>query len=421
MPKIRVSLLLLCTIMSVGVHADQKLQRSAVYRDNVARAAGAPPIRYSPAEGEPNAWPALPGTLKAWRAFKQHLEQAYGTRIGLVLDDHYQHILEGRNEGHGHNIFWWNLSIEQALWQDAKFIFKARGSNTDGDPPNGITQLVGSKLNLDWAAYETGPFYVANAYLEQRLLDRKLMMAVGKMTCPSYFDENKVAGWDFFSHSMARNQLFIHRYHTISALARYDFTPWFYVQAGITDADGIRSETGLNTAFDGKDAFITMGEIGFKWKNGAGREGNYRFDFWHDSRSFSRWDKTGSEDNIVGFGTSCDQILTDRIGIFWRYSRDDGDVRTFSQYWSTGGTWQGFLPGRANDVLGLGVGQGLSSHDYRTANNATHTETIIEVYYKIYAADFLSVTLDCQTLLNPGTRVSAETAVIPGIRVKGVF
>jgi len=380
-----------------------------------------PIIKYTPAEGEHLPYEAVPPWLDSWRKFKKQMLEQYGTNIGIVLDDHHQQILNGPGARKGRNLFWWNLGIDQNLWQGARLIFKARGSNTDGNPPNGITPLVGSRLNLDWAAYETEMLYVANLYLEQKLFNDKFLLAIGKITFPSYFDENKYGSWDFFSHSLARNQAYPHIYHTIGVLGRYDITDSLYVQAGITDAQGIRSETGLNTALHDEDYFITMGELGIKTKNKKGLEGNYRFEFWYNPQPLTRYDGKGTERDSTGYGVSFDQALTEKLGAFFRYGWNDGRVNKFSNCWSVGGTYKGLIPQRDKDVLAFGVAQGITHPDFRRANNATDTETIIEAYYKIFVTDWCSLTLDIQTLLNTGTNSNNDNAVIPGFRLKMVF
>ncbi|MCJ7777772.1 MAG: carbohydrate porin, partial [Sedimentisphaerales bacterium] len=156
-------------------------------------------------------------------------------------------------------------------------------------------------------------------------------------------------------------------------------------------------------------------------KNSKGLEGNYRFDFWYDPQPLSRHDGGGFERDTVGFGTSFDQMLTERAGAFFRYGWDDGRVRKFSDYWSLGGTWKGPHPARDKDVLGFGVGQGITHQDYRDAQNAADTETILEAYYKIHIAEWCSLTLDAQTLFNPGTNAHNDTGVIAGIRLKMAF
>jgi len=248
---------------------------------------------------------ALSG-LESWKAFKKQMQDEHGTSISVLLDDHHQHILNGPGARNGRNIFWWNLTVKQDAWEGGRIVFKARGSTTDRNPSNGITPLVGSKLNLDWAAYETELAYIANLYVEQKFFDNKFLLAVGKFTCPSYFDENEEAGWDFFSHSLARNQIFPHKYHTVGALGRYNVTDKFYLQACITDAQGIRSETGLNTAFHDEDYFLTMTEVGIKTKNSEGLEGNYRVNTWYDPQPLSRHDGADSERDTLGVGLNFD-------------------------------------------------------------------------------------------------------------------
>ncbi len=416
-----VVILLTIFISTMQVSAEGQEQKSQPNFIEDFVATFKPRIKYSPADEPGVDTDALPNWLRSWKEFKKQMEEQYGTSISILLDDHHQHILNGPGSRKGRNIFWWNLTVKQNLWEDGRLIFKARGSNTDGNPPNGITPLVGAGLNLDWAAYETELGYIANLYLEQKLMDGKLLVALGKLTFPSYFDENKVAGWDFLSHSLARNQAFIHKYHTIGALGRYDVTDDFYVQAGITDVQGICSETGLNTAFHGEDYFLTMGEMGKKIQNGRGLEGNYRFDIWYDPQPLSRHDGKGFERDTVGLGLNFDQAITEKAGAFFRYGWDDGRVRKFSNYWSIGGTWKGPNPAREKDVLGFGVGQGITHQDYRDANSATHTETIFEAYYKIHMTDWYSVTLNVQTLLNPGTNSHNDASVIPGIRLVMLF
>ncbi len=418
MRKTEVSLAVVLSLLLAGSTEAQKQSPSSEPTPVLSPVDTMPPIKYSPAEGEVSSPDGLPQWLGDWKRFKTDLEQRYGTKVGLVLDDHYQHIAQGPGEGEGDNVFWWNLSIDQRLWKGGTLRFKARGSDPHDDPPVGITPLVGTKLNLDWAAYETSAAYIANLYLEQKFSDDKLTVAIGKITFPNYFDENKVAGWDFFSHALARNQLFPHRYHTIGALLRYDPTDWLYLQLGTTDARGIRSETGLNTMFDGDTELITMGEVGIKTDGFAGRQGNYRFDVWHDSRHIARHDGNGTESGMIGFGVSFDQMITKSVGAFFRYGVEDGDVRTFGQFWSLGGTWKGPFSPRRDDVLGFGMAQGLTDRSYRLAKNGTPTETLLETYYKLRLSDYMSLTFDCQVLFDPGANPSNETAIIPGLRLK---
>ena len=373
-----------------------------------------PPPSAEPAPAAPSGW------FAAWNRMKADLEEKTGTSLSICADEHYQYVVSGPGEGRGRDVFWWTATVRQRLWDGARLVVCARGNSDNNTPPDGITPFVGSDLNLDWAAYETECLYLANVYLEQRLLDDRLLLAAGKMNFPNRFDTNDVAGWDFFSCHLARNAAFPHRYHTVGGLVKYAPTDRVYVQAGVMDAQGIRSETGLNTAFHGEDNLISMYELGLDTCL-AGRPGTCRLDLWYDPQPLSRHDGGGSTRDNVGFGVNCDQMVTDRIGVFLRYGWNDGDVRTFGHYWSLGGTWLGPLENRSRDVLGFGFGQGIHSHSYRRANNAASSESIFEVYYKVHVTEYCSLLFDLITLMNAGPDPDNDVGVIPGVRLKFVF
>jgi len=356
--------------------------------------------------------------LGAWGQVKKDIEKTTGTTFAICVDNNTAFILNGRGEGHQRNLLWWNMTVGQTLWKDAKLVARVRGSMTHDhdEPPHGVYPLIRPKQNLDWRWAETECLYLANLYLEQRLLDGKLLVAVGKINAPLFFDTNEVAGWDFLSHSLARNQAYPHKYHTIGAVVRYDPLDWLYVQAGVVDAEGRRSEMGTNTAFHGHCWYQSMYEVGFKTLI-AGMKGNYRFELWHDPTPLNTYEDGGRKRDNVGFGTSFDQMITDKLGVFVRYGYNERDVRTFSNCWSLGATYKGLIPGRDKDVLGFGFAQGISGDDYRRATHATASESLFETYYKIQVTNWLTIYPDVQVLLNPGTR-DEDVSVVGGLRVK---
>jgi len=52
-------------------------------------------VKYSPAEGPVLPYEAVSDWLGSWKDFKRQMEEKYGTSIGIILDDHHQHILSG--------------------------------------------------------------------------------------------------------------------------------------------------------------------------------------------------------------------------------------------------------------------------------------------------------------------------------------
>jgi len=339
------------------------------------------------------------------------MEDTTGTHVGLCTITTSQAVLNGKVEGKDRTVFWWNLNVTQRLWPGAKLI-----TNTRGGSGNGLEGIDGSKHNTNWTRHEPECVYVSHLYLEQKLFDDKLTLDVGKLDTEDFIDTNKAASWDFLSYSLARNPTIPCHWHAIGAVARYDLLPWLYVQGGVADAQGSWTETGLNTAFHDEDYFVSLYEVGLTPKLGA-RQGNYRFILWYDPQPLGRIDGSGVNRDDLGFGLSFDQEIADGVTAFMRYGYADESVREIEHYWSTGATWTGPIPGRREDVLGFGVGQFIMGGDYRRANQAAHTETIFELYYKIKLAEWCSISPDLQAILNPGASRDNDVGVIAGLKL----
>lgn len=104
----------------------------------------------TPKKGARKTW------FQAWKDIKKDLKDKTGTDVSVYLDQHVGFVLSGPGKGHERDLFWWQVNVKQRLWKDARFIFKVRGSSHSDNPPSGVVPLVGSNINLDWMAYETG-------------------------------------------------------------------------------------------------------------------------------------------------------------------------------------------------------------------------------------------------------------------------
>lgn len=124
--KLVIICLLLFVCASKAFSEDQKPKNQPNFFEDLA-STFRPRIKYSPVD-EPGIDPnALPYWLRSWKNFRQQMEDRCGTSIGIVLIGHHQQVLNGPGSREGRNIFWWNLTIKQKLWEDGKLIFKARG------------------------------------------------------------------------------------------------------------------------------------------------------------------------------------------------------------------------------------------------------------------------------------------------------
>jgi len=190
---------------------------------------------------------------------------------------------------------------------------------------------------------------------------------------------------------------------------------WFYVMAGVGDAQADKTEMGTNTAFHGEDYSFSAYEFGLTPKI-AGRQGNYRFLLWYDPQPADQINGSGVKRDGTGFALSFDQEITDRITLFFRYGFGHEQVRDIEHFWSLGGQLAEPLPGRKDDVLGLAVAQAVLGQDYRDANAAAHTETLLELYYRIQLNKQFTVGPHLQVIVNPAANSSNDCAVIGGLR-----
>ncbi len=132
----------------------------------------------------------------------------------------------------------------------------------------------------------------------------------------------------------------------------------------------------------------------------------------------------------MGFYTSFDQVVfredpavegdEQGLGLFARYAFAHPESNEIEHFWSVGGQYQGLVPSRDDDVLGLGVAQGLLSQNLRASAIDPRRETVIEVYYNAQLLPWLSVSPDFQWILRPGG-VDGRDAFVAGIRLQEAF
>ena len=133
--------------------------------------------------------------------------------------------------------------------------------------------------------------------------------------------------------------------------------------------------------------------------------------------------------NGIGFYTTCDQMLlkeNDRsddpqgLGIFFRYGYTGARRNDLTQFWSAGVQYQGLLPGRDDDVLGVGFARGLFS-DQAVATFPEGHESVVETYYNARLTNWAHVSPSVQYIAQPGGRGASHDAVVAGIRAPIAF
>jgi porin len=152
---------------------------------------------------------------------------------------------------------------------------------------------------------------------------------------------------------------------------------------------------------------------------------------WWNGRRFEAFHEHPSDKDYhgksYGFYSFWQQLLwkedpgnekcTQGIGMFAEYGWAPEDRSEVEQYVGGGLRWQGAIPTRDDDVLGLGA---FNVYFTEKADYSRHSETAVELFYKAQVTGWLAIQPDMQYITNPGGTISRNALVLGG-RVEFIF
>ncbi len=305
---------------------------------------------------------------------------------------------------------------------------------------------VGALLEVNGDAYGDAWINLTELYWEQTFFSDRIRFRLGKMDLLGgyTFHENSAA-FDCNAYANDETGQFLN-----AALVNNPSVPFpdrglgvsiivepierWYVSAACVDAQAVQSETGFNTTFHGEDNFFAVVETGYMpvietpWGK---LPGGYRGGMWYDPQGKDRYRAEADLRTItvkrddVGFYLSFDQALfrensqdDQGLGAFFRYGWADRDVNDLCGFWSTGFQYQGVIPSRDDDVLGVGYANGKRGDN---PDFTAHHEQAWEFYYSVQLTPWLQITPSLQYLNHPGMDRDISDAVVAGIRAQMEF
>jgi porin len=319
--------------------------------------------------------------------------------------------------------------------------------------------------NID--AYDS--FRLYQFWYEQTFMNDQFSVRFGQLladdefafTEPGGYFLNSAFGWPAFISANTVNTGPAFFVAAPGVRFRYQPSERFFAQAGVFDGDSFdsaegdprinRSGTRIHLSKD-QGAFA-MAEAGFRLnaeEGATGLPGEFKIGTWLHTADFSSNNEDADGNPFVVSGAE-PKSHSNNFGLYaagqqmiWREESEQGIYafarvgggprdRSFFELVADGGvTYHGLLPGRDEDVFGIGAVYARVSRDIRRTeqldaeiNGAVYPgfseyEAVLEAFYAIPITKWWTVQPDFQWIFNPGAGRAAD-AVVVGLRTEIVF
>lgn len=302
----------------------------------------------------------------------------------------------------------------------------------------GVNGTGGSRRSLD----------LVEAWFEGAMFDGAVRIRAGKMDIaggfesngqPVAFDSGTYAGSassQFLNGGLGANSLIPFPSKGMGAVVFYNPVDVWYASFGVADVQADARETGFNTAFTDEDYFFYVFETGLTPELESSKgvmPGAYRVGLWVDGQDKARFSNGRNYRDDTGVYVSCDQLVykenddpedSQGAGAFFRWGYANSDLNEIGNFWSMGVQYQGLIAGRDDDVVGIGMAQGVFS-DYSGANDGAgyndDSETAYEIYYNAVVNENMTLSPSLQYVVDPGGNDTASDAVVFGLRAVVAF
>lgn len=389
-----------------------------------------------------------------WGGFRDKMIEA-GINVNVDLFSVYQINAHGGKDTKDAQRITGDYNLHLAF--DLEKLLKLKGAyfyiRGQGGFGNGLdgTDKIGDVFGVSGETVGYRSMDVVEAWYHQNLYDGKVQFRLGKIDmsgtidcrgCPLSIDGNAYANdarTQFLNNALVNNPTIPFPDMGLGAMTYFTPVEWFYMTAGVADAQADYRKTGFSTAFHDEDYFVSMYEFGFTpaipTRKGP-LDGAYRFGLWYDPQPKEMYfnDLNGElparyKRDDVGFYTSFNQMVyrennqdDQGLGLFFRYGYAHSDANFLEHFWSIGGQYQGLVPTRDDDVLGLGVAQGFMTSDlaYYDGYNPGR-ETVFELYYAIKITKWLTLSPDVQYIMDPGANHDGRDTTVLGLRLGMLF
>jgi carbohydrate-selective porin OprB len=264
---------------------------------------------------------------------------------------------------------------------------------------------------IDDADFDSA-IWVDQIWYERAFPAARLRVRAGYLDEQVAFDRNAYANNEDkqFLNTFLDNDPVVPLEIGLGAMAVLAPTGWLELAFSVADADAPLRRAEFDTAFDGADSWTSYAEATVRGAIWRGLPGTLRVGVTRDGADLPVFGRHGSTRGRLSAYLSADQRLyaeaaggDQGLGFFARAGVTDGRVSRIERFWSAGLQYDGLLPRRAKDVLGLAFYQTVPSDRYRAdVDPSFGRETGVELYYRIWVTPWLALTPDLQWIHAPG-------------------
>jgi porin len=361
-----------------------------------------------------------------------------GVTIGASLIVDFSVGIKGGVDSDGtafRNLFSFDLSLDlDTLLGVTGGTFYVLFENQDGE--SGSDEIAGDIQGFDEIDGDSFT-QLSEVWYEQHLFKRKLRLKIGKVDANTEFSAIEYGTVFLNSSAWYSPTIFLFPSYPDPAMSVNLFlqpTDAAYLGVAVYDgalADGDSTGSrGPSSFFDDADDWFWITEAGLSWgQSEGGLPGRIAGGAWINNSDIDRFDG-GEEDEAYGYYGFLEQSLwrtdpTDLddprgLNLFLMYGWTDEDISEIAQHVGGGLTLTGPLPGRDEDIVGLGATYAELSDDPNVGFTEDY-ELAIESFYRMQINPFVAVQPDFQYIFNPGGDSSIPDSFVFTLRVEVGF
>jgi len=200
--------------------------------------------------------------------------------------------------------------------------------------------------------------------------------------------------------------------------------------AEISDGDPGKNDCGKHWKLDSKEGFLNFFELGYHFgdqEESRTMPGTYKFGWWYhtdefdDIRDVDESDDPLEHNGNYGLYFIADQMLIPGegkrgLGAFLQVGGVPDDRNEVDFYLGGGIHYQGIIPSREDDILGLAVAHASISDDLKDIEKRDSHETAVELTYRSQVLPWLAIQPGVQTIFNPSADSTLDNAIVSIIR-----